>query len=96
MAGKKTLRKLGAKRMWIRRWLRAGRISRAEANRFTRTLEQTGKLPKPAKAARPVNSGRSDVGGQRIPAGPFVTIQYDPARFRVQFTAIRRGRKAKS
>lgn len=95
MAGKKIARKLGAKRMWIRRWLQAGRISAAQAKQFTKTLEQTGKLSKPTEAPKPaaaIQSRAVAVG----PSGAVVTIQYDPSRFRVQFAAIRRGRKAKS
>jgi hypothetical protein len=30
-----------------------------------------------------------------VPTGPVVTIQYDPSKFRVEFTAIRRGRPPK-
>lgn len=78
-----------------RRWLEAGRISTAEAKQFTKALEHTGKLLKPAKAAKSVSAGRSNGGGQPLPTGPAVTIQYDPSQFRAQFTAIRRGRRAK-
>jgi hypothetical protein len=95
MARKMTRRKLGAKRMWIRRWLQAGRISPTEAKQFTRKLEHTGQLLKPAKAAQPAMRGQSDLIAQLAPMGPVVTIQYDPSRFRVEFTAIRRGRPRK-
>lgn len=102
----KTKRKVGAKRMWIRRWRQAGRISASEAKTFERHLERTGALLKPKTPAP------SSVGGVRkasataelygkalapvIPTGPVVTIQYDPSRFRVEFTAIRRGRRQKT
>jgi hypothetical protein len=103
-----TKRKLGAKRMWIRRWRHAGRISAAEAKAFEKHLEQTGKLLKPKTpapstvgTARKASNGH---GGHQylkamapvLPTGPVVTIQYDPSRFRIEFTAIRRGRKPKA
>jgi hypothetical protein len=92
MARKSSTRKIGAKRMWIRRWLKAGRIAKAEAVRLTRHLDSTGELIKSsAKSAAP-RRGRVPAVTGGAPAGSFVTIQFDPSRFRVQFTAIRRGR----
>ena len=43
MALKKDGRHLGAKRMWICRWTHAKKISKAEAKRFLKHLEKTGK-----------------------------------------------------
>ena len=92
MARKNGLRKIGAKRMWIRRWLKAGKISQSEAGRFTKHLEHTGELLNPntnAGAARHGQVSPAIDGAQR---GSLVTIQYDPSRYRVEFAAIRRGR----
>ncbi|MDE2165090.1 MAG: hypothetical protein KGJ66_01975 [Alphaproteobacteria bacterium] len=102
-----TKRKVGAKRMWIRRWRQAGRISASEAKAFEKHLEQTGKLLKPKTPAPSTVGGRRTAaapialaGGKApmlfAPAGPVVTIQYDPSKFRVEFTAIRRGRLPKT
>jgi hypothetical protein len=96
MARKNDLHKIGAKRMWIRRWLKVGKIVQSEAARFTKHLERTGELLKPSvKSGASKQAQVSPVtdGGQR---GSLVTIQYDPSRFRVEFTAIRRGRPANS
>lgn len=98
-------RKVGAKRMWIRRWRQAGRISAREAKTFERHLERTGTLLKP-KTSAPSTTGSlrkaslptNFYGKAAIPAvstGRVVTIQYDPSRFRIEFTAIRRGRRPK-
>ncbi|MDE2228432.1 MAG: hypothetical protein KGL11_05250 [Alphaproteobacteria bacterium] len=103
----KTKRKVGAKRMWIRRWRQAGRISATEAKAFEKHLERTGKLLKPATPApsstsnaRKVSSSHTELHAKAIgpvlPTGPVVTIQYDPSRFRIEFTAIRRGRRPKA
>jgi len=102
-----TKRKFGAKRMWIRRWRQAGRISAAEAKAFEKHLDQTGKLLKPktpapstVSTARKASSAHSDLYSKAMapvfPTGPVVTIQYDPSRFRIEFTAIRRGRRPKA
>lgn len=102
-------RKVGAKRMWIRRWRRAGRISASEAKTFERHLERTGALLKPKMPApgtvgvlRKASAPAEFFGKTAMPAlpafptGPVVTIQYDPSRFRIEFTAIRRGRRSKA
>jgi len=102
----KAKRKVGAKRMWIRRWRQAGRISANEAKTFEKHLERTGTLLKP-KTPAPSSTGAVRAAsatagffGKAIaptfPSGPVVTIQYDPSRFRVEFTAIRRGRRPKA
>ncbi|GEM_PF-6749075 len=105
----KSKRKVGAKRMWIRRWLLAGRISASEAKAFEKHLQRTGTLLKP-KTPAPSSMGAarraSFPGGIApfakaqlapvAPPGSVVTIQYDPSRFRVEFTAIRRGRRPKA
>jgi hypothetical protein len=102
-----TKRKVGAKRMWIRRWRQAGRISASEAKAFEKHLDQTGKLLKPKTPAPSTVGGRRTAaasvalaGGKSpmlfAPTGPVVTIQYDPSKFRVEFTAIRRGRLPKT
>jgi len=102
----KTKRKAGAKRMWIRRWRQAGRISAGEAKTFEKHLERTGMLLKP-KTPAPSSAGRvrkalapAELYGKALapvfPTGPVVTIQYDPSRFRIEFTAIRRGRRPKA
>lgn len=102
-----TKRKIGAKRMWIRRWRQTGRISASDARTFEKHLEQTGKLLKPktpapstfgarrASAAAPIafSGGASAL---MAPNGPVVTVQYDPSKFRLEFTAIRRGRPPKA
>jgi len=91
--------------MWIRRWRKAGRISATEAKTFEKHLEKTGTLLKPAtpRTARTVRK-ISDSHTQRyskpviapvFPTGPVVTVQYDPSKFRIEFTAIRRERRAK-
>ena len=100
-----TKRKIGAKRMWIRRWRQTGRISAGEAQAFEKHLEQTGKLLKPKTPAPSTVGGRTAataplaLAGKApvlfAPTGPVVTIQYDPSKFRVEFTAIRRGRPPK-
>lgn len=95
MARKKTTRKLGAKRMWVRRWLQAGKIAQAEAKRFVRHLERTGELLKPSAKAASEAGGRTSPATASAPAGSLVTIQYDPSRFRIEFTTIRRGRRTK-
>lgn len=102
----RTKRKVGAKRMWIRRWRQAGRISASEAKTFERHLERTGALLKPKTSApRTTGSPRKAsiptefYGKAAMPAfstGRVVTIQYDPSRFRIEFTAIRRGRGSKA
>lgn len=100
-----TKRKLGAKRMWIRRWRQTGRISASEAKSFEKHLEQTGKLLKP-KTPAPSTVGMRKAAAMPMaaagkapvlfaPTGPVVTVQYDPSKFRVEFTAIRRGRPPK-
>jgi hypothetical protein len=94
MARKKTTRKLGTKRMWIRRWLQAGKIAQAEAKRFVQHLERTGELLRPTKAAQTGTRTSASSAIAPAPAGSLVTIQYDPSRFRVEFTAIRGGRRA--
>ena len=102
----RTKRKVGAKRMWIRRWRQAGRISASEAKTFERHLERTGALLKP-KTPAPSTMGTlrkasgpaefySKSAMPAFPTGPMVTIQYDPSRFRIEFTAIRRGRRPKA
>lgn len=105
----RTKRKVGAKRMWIRRWRQAGRISASEAKTFERHLERTGALLKP-KTPAPSTMGALRKGSapaefygkatmpafSTFPTGPVVTIQYDPSRFRIEFTAIRRGRRPKA
>jgi hypothetical protein len=92
MARKKDVRHLGAKRMWIRRWTHAKKISKAEAKRFLKHLEKTGKLLRPTKivplAKRVHTSPAIAVAGP----GELVTIQYDPSRFRVEIRAIRKPR----
>ena len=102
----RTKRKVGAKRMWIRRWRQAGRISASEAKTFERHLERTGALLKPKTPAsstmgalRKASAPAEFYGKTAVPAfptGPVVTIQYDPSRFRIEFTAIRRGRRPKA
>jgi len=102
----RTKRKVGAKRMWIRRWRQAGRISASEAKTFERHLERTGALLKPKTSApstmgsmRKASVPAQFYGKAAMPAvstGRVVTIQYDPARFRIEFTAIRRGRRPKT
>ena len=104
----KTKRKVGAKRMWIRRWLQAGRISTTEAKTFEKHLERTGALLKPkvpapssANGARKISYSPAASYSKAaitpvLPTGPVVTIQYDPSRFRIDFTAIRRGRRPKA
>lgn len=99
-------RNVGAKRMWIRRWRQAGRISARERKTFERHLERTGALLKPETSApstmgslRKASVPAEFYGKAAMPAfstGPVVTIQYDPSRFRVEFTTIRRGRRAKA
>lgn len=96
MARKRDSRKVGAKRMWIRRWLKAGKISKAKAKRLTQHLEETGILLGPAKVARPTASTQSHPTAQVAPTGPLITVQYDPSQFRIEFTAIRRGRRPKA
>lgn len=109
MVQERTKRKVGAKRMWIRRWRQAGRISASEAKTFERHLERTGALLKPKTPApstmgtlRKVSGPAEFYGKSAMPAfpafptGPMVTIQYDPSRFRIEFTAIRRGRRPKA
>ena len=102
----RTKRKAGAKRMWIRRWRQAGRISASEAKTFERHLERTGALLKP-KTPAPSSTGvlrkasapaefYGKAAMSAFPTGPVVTIQYDPSRFRIEFTAIRRGRRPKA
>jgi hypothetical protein len=102
-----TKRKIGAKRMWIRRWRLTGRISASEAKSFEKHLEQTGKLLKPkTPAASTVGAHRAQSAASIAlasmapvlvtPNGPFVTVQYDPSKFRLEFTAIRRGRPPKA
>lgn len=102
-----TKRKIGAKRMWIRRWRQAGRISASEAKSFEKHLEQTGKLLKPkTPAPSTVGVPRAQAAASiahagKAPAlvaanGPVVTVQYDPSKFRLEFTAIRRGRPPKA
>lgn len=101
-----TKRKIGAKRMWIRRWRQTGRISVSEAKAFEKHLEQTGKLLKPKTPAPSTVGARKASAASlaligKTPAlfaatGPVVTIQYDPSKFRVEFTAIRRGRPPKA
>ncbi|MGH7015151.1 MAG: hypothetical protein ACREEL_13520 [Stellaceae bacterium] len=92
--------------MWIRRWRQVGRISATEEKTFEKHLERTGKLLKPATPA-PSGAGsarktpaHAGLPGQApaptFPTGPVVTIQYDPSRFRIEFTAIRRGRRPKA
>jgi len=105
----RTKRKVGAKWMWIRRWRQAGRISASEAKDFERHLERTGALLKPKTPAPSTVSARrnepvaAEFYGRAatpafpaFPSGPVVTIQYDPSRFRIEFTAIRRGRRPKA
>ena len=105
----RTKRKAGAKRMWIRRWRQDGRISVSEAKTFERHLERTGTLLKPKtpapstmgvphKASAPAEFyGKTATPAfPAFPTGPMVTIQYDPSRFRIEFTAIRRGRRPKA
>ncbi|HEV2264638.1 MAG TPA: hypothetical protein VGR79_08920 [Stellaceae bacterium] len=102
----RTKRKVGAKRMWIRRWRQAGRISASEAKTFERHLERTGALLKPKTPApstmgalRKASAPAEFYGKAAMPAfptGPVVTIQYDPSRFRIEFTAIRRGRRPRA
>lgn len=104
----KTKRKVGAKRMWIRRWLQTGRISAAEARAFEKHLERTGALLKPkvpapssANSARQISYSHAALYSKAavapvLPTGSVVTIQYDPSRFRIEFTAIRRGRRPKA
>ena len=95
MARPKNLRKLGAKRMWIRRWLKAGKITQVEARRFTTHLERTGQLHRPASSVKPSTNGSSTSATiVRSAPGSLVTIQYDPSRFRLALTAIRGARKA--
>lgn len=94
MARPKNLRKLGAKRMWIRRWLKAGKITQVEARRFTAHLERTGQLHRPAGSAKPATNGPNSPKIVRSSPGSLVTIQYDPSRFRLALTAIRGARKA--
>jgi len=103
MVREKTKRKFGAKRMWIRRWRQAGRISASEAKTFERHLERTGALLKPKTPAlstmgalRKASAPAEFYGKPAVPTGPMVTIQYDPLRFRIEFTAIRRGRRPKA
>lgn len=93
MARTKSKRKFGAKRMWIQRWLKAGRISWIEARKFTKTLEKSGKLLKPTKAIKTVAAAQSRAVAlsERV-----VTVQYDPSEFRVQFEVIQRRHKPKS
>ena len=102
----KAKRKVGAKRMWIRRWRQTGRISASEAKAFEKHLERTGTLLKP-KTPAPSSTGAMRAAsaptgffGKALapvfPNGPVVTIQYDPLRFRIEFTAIRRGRRPKA
>lgn len=85
-------RKLGAKRMWIRRWLQAGRVSKTEADRFTKHLDRTGILLKPPTAAPSQQRMARRSTASVLQPGSVVTIQYDPTRFRAEFSAIRRGR----
>lgn len=102
----RTKRKVGAKRMWIRRWRHAGRISASEAKTFERHLERTGTLLKPKTPAPSTSamihraSAPVALYGKPVmpvfPTGPVVTIQYDPSRFRIEFTAIRRGRRPRA
>lgn len=97
MARPKNLRKLGAKRMWIRRWLKAGKITQVEARRFTTHLERTGQLHRPASGVKPSTNGSGTSAAiVRSAPGSLVTIQYDPSRFRLSLTAIRGARKASS
>ena len=101
-----TKRKLGAKHMWIRRWRQARRISASEAAAFKKHLEKTGKLLKPKTPAPSTIGNRKMAAGPiafagkapalMAPTGPVVTIQYDPSKFRVEFTAVRRGRPPKT
>lgn len=103
----KTKRKVGAKRMWIRRWRQSGRITAIEAKAFEKHLVRTGALLKP-KTPAPSSAGNARRLAFSSPAaalypkaavapmGPVVTIQYDPSRFRIEFTAIRRGRRPKA
>ncbi|MGH7014987.1 MAG: hypothetical protein ACREEL_12685 [Stellaceae bacterium] len=91
--------------MWIRRWHQAGRISASEAKTFEKHLEQTGKLLKPKTPVSSTVSTRKassvpvgltgKVPTLIVPTGPVVTIQYDPSKFHLEFTAIRRGRPPK-
>ena len=106
----RTKRKVGAKRMWIRRWRQAGRISASEAKTFERHLERTGALLKPKTptpstvgAPRKASDSAEFYGKAAMPAfptfptGPMVTIQYDPSRFCIEFTAaVGRRRKRRS
>lgn len=102
-----TKRTIGAKRMWIRRWRQAGRISASDAKTFEKHLDQTGKLLKPkmpapsAVGARSALTAAPAVFSGKVPVlvtsnGPVVTVQYDPSKFRLEFTAIRRGRPPKT
>jgi len=81
---------VGARRMWIRRWLQAGKIDQAEAARLNRALKQ----------ARVTRSTRRETGQSHVrdfhnsPLGrntdALVTLQYDPSRFSVEFHRKRR------
>ncbi len=86
---------LGARRMWVRRWLKAGKINKGDANRLTHELE-TMKIRRSKRKNIAANvSDASHVVREKVrqprvadPAG-LITMQFDPSRFRVQFHRIR-------
>jgi hypothetical protein len=94
-----TAKQIGARRMWIRRWLKSGKINEAEARRMSRELGTATQSRKTGRKARAANAQEA---GQipRVPspqpvlagASSMVTLQYDPTRFRVELHAIR-GRR---
>ncbi|HEX4112611.1 MAG TPA: hypothetical protein VH020_08765 [Stellaceae bacterium] len=92
-----TPKQIGARRMWIRRWLKSGKINEAEAKRMTREL---GTATQSRKTGRKIRAASAHAAGEnrRMPspqpvfadASSIVTLQYDPTRFRVELHAIRR------
>jgi hypothetical protein len=90
-----TAKQIGARRMWIRRWLKSGKINEAEARRMTRELGTGTQSRKPRRKARAATAQEAGMI-PRVPspqpvfadASSIVTLQYDPTRFRVELHAI--------
>lgn len=82
---------VGARRMWIRRWLKAGKIDQTEARRLSSKLEQVH--IRRTRVGRGRSVRRNGVGYHPGLTSPtvvsgsprMVTLQYDPSLFSVEF-----------
>jgi hypothetical protein len=86
---------VGARRMWVRRWLKSGKISKAEASRLTQELEtmKVRRSKRESMAATASDAGhvvREKTPKPLVvdPAG-LISVQFDPSRYRVEFHRIR-------